>query len=143
MEGSKLPYDTWAVAIYLFLTNLKGVSSMKLHRDLEITQKSAWYLLHRLHEGLALGDVPFNGSVEVDETFMGSKRKNMSNAKRKALKDTGRGTVGKTAIVGMKDRETNENTAKVVDGTDAGTLQGFVTDNTDGSTLVYTDGASA
>ena len=52
MEGSKLGYQTWAIAIYLVMTNLKGVSSMKLHRDLEITQKSAWHLAHRLRESV-------------------------------------------------------------------------------------------
>ena len=50
MESSKLGYQTWAVAIYLFVTNLKGVSSMKLYRDLDVTQKTAWHLAHRIRE---------------------------------------------------------------------------------------------
>ncbi len=86
-------------------------------------------------------DSTFNGPVEVDETFIGGKRKNMSNAKRKALKDNGRGAVGKTAVVGIKDRETNDGAAIVVDNTDANTLQSFMTDNTEETATVYTDDA--
>ena len=71
IEGSKLNYQTWAIAMYLFLTNLKGVSSMKFHRDLEVTQKAAWHLAHRLREGLVPGNNPFAGPVEIDETFIG------------------------------------------------------------------------
>ena len=143
MEGSNIPYRKWAIAIYLFTTSLKGVSSMKLHRDLKISQKSAWYMMHRIREVYGTDNPLYDGPVEVDETYMGGKRKNMSNKKRKALKDTGRGAVGKTAVVGMKDRETNEVTATVVDDIDADTLQGFVTDNTENTATVYTDDARA
>ena len=141
MEGSNLDYQTWAVAIYLSLTSLKSVSSMKLHRDLSITQKSAWHLAHRLRESHGRVGEAFGGPIEVDETYMGGKRKNMSNAKRKNL--SGRGTVGKTVVIGMKDRGTNSVKAKVVDCADADTLQGFVRDNTEGGAMVYTDEAKA
>ncbi len=74
MEGSKLGYQTWAIALYLVMTGLKGVSSMKLHQDLEITQKSAWRLAHRLHKALEAGDAPlFLGPAEADETYIGGK----------------------------------------------------------------------
>ncbi|MCY4148262.1 MAG: IS1595 family transposase [Gammaproteobacteria bacterium] len=144
MENSRIPLRKWAVAIYLYSTSLTGISSMKLHRDLKITQKSAWFMLHRLRKAAGEGaGVRFNGPVEVDESYIGGKRKNMGNSKRAKLKDTGRGSVGKTAIVGMKDRETNEITAKVVDNANSGTLQGFVKDNADKDAKVYTDGATA
>ena len=145
MEGSKLPYRVWAIAIYLFATNLKGVSSMKLHRELGITQKSAWFMLHRLRETKAPGTGWFSGPVEVDETYMGGKRANMSNAKRKQLADegAGRGAVGKVAVVGIKDRETKQVRAQVVEHTDKPTLQGFVIDHTAPDATVYTDEASA
>ncbi len=78
-----------------------------------------------------------------DETYIGGKRSNMSNAKRKALEDTGHGAVGKAAVVGIKDRETSEVTATVVNDVDADTLQGFVTENTENAATVYTDGARA
>ena len=79
------------------------------------------------------------GPVEVDETYFGGKRKNMSKAKRKELAGTGRGAVGKTAVVGMKDRDSNKVTARVVEDTDAPTLQGFVADHAAPDAMVYTD----
>ena len=98
MEGSKIGYQDWIVAAFLVMTSLKSVSSMKLHRDLGITQKSAWFLAQRLRAALSEDSKLFSGPVEVDETYLGGKRKNMSNAKRKELADTGRGPVGKTAV---------------------------------------------
>ena len=143
MEGTKLPYRVWAIGLYLFTTNLKGISSMKLHRELGITQKSAWFMLHRLRNAVESGSGMFSGPVEVDETYMGGKRANMSNAKRKELAGTGRGAVGKVAIVGAKDRATRRVAAKVVESTDKSTLQGFVVEHTAPGATVYSDEASA
>ena len=131
------------VATFLLSTNLKSVSSMKLHRDLSITQKSAWFLAHRLRRALDRDGTMFSGPVEVDETYFGGKRRNMSNAKRKELAGTGRGSVGKIAVVGIKDRETKHVRAKVVQSTDKATLQGFVGEHTTPGATVYTDEASA
>ncbi len=143
MQGSHLGYQVWVIAIYLLTTSLKGQSSMKLHRDLEITQKSAWFLAHRIRKTFSDGSNPFAGPVEGDESYFGGRRKNMSNAKRKALAGTGRGAVGKTAVVGLKDRATNQVRAKVTERVDALTLQGFVVENTASDATVYTDDASA
>ena len=76
MEGSKLKYRIWAVGIYLFTTNIKGISSMKLQRELGIGQKAAWFMLHRLRKAFEVEVGPFSGTVEVDETFIGGKEKN-------------------------------------------------------------------
>ena len=139
MQASKIPLRKWAIAIYLCLTSLKSVSSMKLQRDIGVSQPTAWFMMHRIREAWGEDDdEPFDGPVEVDETYFGGKRRNMSNAKRKALAGTGRGAVGKTAVVGMKDRETNEVRAEVVTETDAETLQDFVEENTEEDATVYT-----
>lgn len=74
MEGSHLPLSKWAMAAYLLITNLKGVSSMKLHRDLGITQKTAWHLAHRIRKAWESNGGLFAGPVEMDETFVGGKR---------------------------------------------------------------------
>ncbi len=141
MEGSKLGYQTWAIAIYFVTTNLKGVSSMRLHRDLEITQRSAWYLAHRLRKCMDDGVELFRGPIEVDEVNLGGKRRNMPKSKRRQL--SGRGPVGKTAVVGAKDRETGQVAAMVVQSADKGTLHGFVEGHTVPNAKVYTDDAKA
>lgn len=142
LARSNVPMQKWALAIYLCLTSLKSVSSMKLHRDISVSQKTAWFMLHRIRQAWATNDdEPFDGPVEVDETYFGGKRKNMSNARRKKL--AGRGPVGKTAVVGAKDRATNRVAAEVVRSTDKETLQGFVKDHVAGDATVYTDEAKA
>ena len=102
MAGTKMPYRAWAVGIYLFSVNIKGVSSMRLHRELGIGQKAAWFMLHRLRFAFEEEPGQFLGPVEVDETHIGGKRKNKPLAKRKEL--SGRGPVDMTTVAGAKDR---------------------------------------
>ena len=141
---SRTTLRKWAIAIYLELTSLKSISSMKLHRDIGVTQKTAWFMLHRIREAWNArpNGNQFSGPVEVDETYMGGRRANMSNARRKELAGTGRGSVGKVAIVGAKDRASNRVVAKVVTSTDKPTLQGFVVEHTAPGATVYSDEAS-
>ena len=136
LEASNLGYDTWAIAIYLLTTGLKGVSSMKLHRDLEITQRSAWFLSMRLRKTWEDGTGQFLGPVELDESYIGGKERNKHAAKRE---HAGRGAVGKAAVLGAKDRATNSIAAEVVTSTDRETLHSFAVRNTAEGARIYTD----
>ena len=140
MEASNLGYQTWAMAIYLLTTNLKGVSSMKLHRDLGVTQKTAWYLAHRIRRTWEAGNKLYKGPVEVDETYIGGRETNKHKSKKL---NAGRGTIGKTAVIGVKDRHSNQVNAEVIESSDKSTLHGFVIDNARPKASVYTDDASA
>ena len=135
LQESKLGYQTWAIAIYLLTTSLKGVSSMKLHRDLGITQKSAWHLAHRIRETWGDDLPPFAGPVEVDETMVGGKERNKHQRDR--LHENW--PAGKTTVAGVMDRPTGRVSAAVVPATDARTLKRFVADRTDWQATVYTD----
>ena len=122
MEESRLPYRKWVLAIYLHMTSLKGVSSMKLHRDIGVTQKTAWFMLQRIRKAFRRDDddePPMSGPVEANEAYFGGREANKHKPKKL---NAGRGKVGKTAVVGVKDRQTNIVITKVVPDTKAATL---------------------
>ena len=134
---SPLPLRKWAIAIYLVTTNLKGVSSMKLHRDLDVSQPTAWFMLRRIREAFAKKDGVSSGTVEVDETYVDSKKSNKYESKKL---HSGRGTIGKPAVLRIKDRDTNKVKAKVIEFSKRSTLHGFIQDNVEeGSTLCFDD----
>ena len=139
MECSPLPIRKWVYAIYLDVTNLKGVSSMKLHRDIGVCQKTAWFMQQRIREAFASEGLVFMGPVEADESYFGGKRKNMPRSKRERM--TGRGPVGKTAVAGIKDRKSNQVAARVVSDTKSETMSRFIMEHTKPGARIYTDDA--
>ena len=139
LADSNIGFRDWALAIYLVLTNLKGVSSMKLHRDLGVTQKTAWFMLHRIREAMTdRQPEPFAGPVEADETYVGGKSINMHASRRKDVKP-GRSTGHKTAVVGVKDRTSNRVSARPVADASSRSLTGMISESVAEGATVFTD----
>ncbi len=136
MAHSNISLSTWAIGFYLMTTRPKGVSSIQLSKDLGITQKTAWFMAHRIRAALESANAKRAGPVEVDETYVGGKFRNRPLHKRFYQ---GRGAVGKAPVIGMRDRKTNLITAQVITSTGRRTLRGFVLKNTRTNTIVYTD----
>lgn len=104
-EDSAIPLDKWLVAIWMVANCKNGVSSYEVARDLGVTQKSAWFMLHRIR--LAMKDdssEPLSGLVEMDETFIGGKVKNMHKNKKPKGVSKSRGIQGKAIVVGLLER---------------------------------------
>lgn len=139
MEGSKLGFQVWVIAIYLMTTNLKGVSSMKFHRDLGVTQKTAWFLAHRLREAAEDSGGIFAGPVEVDETFIGGLERNKHASKKLHV---GGGSGGKTPVAGIRDRYSGLVYAEVVPQPTSKVMHAFVLDRIAQGAMVYTDDAT-
>ncbi len=128
VRTGSLGYRTRAVALFLLTTGLKGVSSMKLHRDPGVSRKSAWHLAHRIRACRERDQGLFAGPAEVDETCVGGKERNKKERNKHERKKAraGRGPVGKTPVAGARDRATNAVAARPLPGTAKGDLQGFV-----------------
>lgn len=156
MEDSAIPLEKWLPAVWAIVNDKNGISSWELHRSLGVTQKTAWFMLHRIRLGMSLQHKKFgargkmgdggkgDGAVEVDETFVGGKLRNMHRARRERFAaesgHTG-GSTGKTIVVGMLDREARQVRAKVVPNVKRETLQNEVLENVRYGTHVYTDDA--
>jgi len=134
-ERSHVPLHKWVYAMYLLVTARKGISSMQLAKEIGITQKSAWFVLHRLREACGNDTDILQGIVEVDETFFGGLESNKH--KNKKLNE-GRGAVGKMAVIGMRERG-GRTTAKPIDSNDSATIHAMIQENVLPKSQIMTD----
>jgi len=145
-EDSPIPLEKWLPAVWLVVSCKNGISSYEIHRALGVTQKSAWFMLHRIR--LAVQSKSFvkiggpGGEVEADETFVGGKIKNMHADKKLRYNKRG-GAFGKTIVMGFIDREARAARAKVIPNVKRETLQAEVLANVDKKAKLYTDNAPA
>lgn len=137
LEDSPIGLDKWLAALWIIVNSKNGVSSYELHRTLGITQKSAWFLSHRIRLAMQAGT--FNklcGEVEVDETYIGGLARNMHVNKRKRL---GTGGAGKVAVMGLLERH-GEVRTMIVENTIQEIMESNIRKHVESGTSVHTDG---
>lgn len=140
-DDTKLPLQQWFMAIYLIASHKKGISSYQLARDLGITQKSAWFMLHRIRYSFATPEFQekLNNTVEIDETFVGGKKQNMSAVKRESLNTTSKGHTHMTPVLGMIERNGYVKAFKVP-AVNKNSLIPIILNHVDSESTIITDG---
>lgn len=142
-EDTKIPLRKWMAAIWLITSHKKGIASTTLARDIAVTQKTAWFMLHRLRHAARTRSFnrQLSGTVEADETVIGGKSKNQSLSRRKARKAAGERlgpTTGKVIVMGLLERG-GELRAGVIEDTKADTLDNIVSHHVKAGAALYTD----
>lgn len=138
-EATKLPLSTWLSALYLFTSHKKGISSVQMAKDVGITQKSAWIILHKIRENFTeLQAEQMFGTIEVDETFVGGKNKNRHKDK-KVKYSQGRSFKDKTPVLGLYCRESGKVRTFVIPNTSRKAIQPVLFNNISEGSNVMTD----
>ena len=132
MEGSKIEVRMWLLAMWILGKSKKGMSSIQLANTLGVTQKTAWYMCHRIREACGL-DRQLEGAVEIDESYFGGKEANKHESQKK------NGPATKIPVVGMKERWSGRAIAKVVDGVDKTVLFKLIDKHVAKGSTIYTD----
>lgn len=135
LSESAIPLHKWLLAIYLMTSARKGISSMQLAKELGVTQKTAWFLEHRIREAYGFDNSPLGDKVEIDEVYIGGKEKNKHRNKRIKF---GRGGAGKQAVLGILERNGRVRAFKIKE-TNRQTLQAVIEQNVRVGSEVYTD----
>ena len=135
LAESPIDLHKWLMAIYLLHTDRKGVSSVQMAKELGVTQKTAWFLVHRIRKAMEHRGGLFSGEVEVDETFIGGKERNKHESKKQ---HAGRGPVGKQAVVGLRERD-GAVRAYPIEATDKSHLQSAIVENVKRGSTIYSD----
>src|SRR6266404_3573971 len=140
-EDSPIGLDRWLPAFWMIINAKNGVSSCEIARSLGVTQKTAWFMLHRIRLAVQDGSIcKFAGNVEVDETFIGGKARNMHKGTRKAK---GTGVAGKAAVLGLLERNSVKQSSrvrlKVVENVRRPSLQPHIRDHVEAGSQVHTD----
>lgn len=138
-EDSAIGLDKWLCAIWMLVNAKNGISSYEIHRALGVTQKSAWFMMHRIRIAMQEGSFEkLQGEIEVDETYVGGKVGNMHKSKIEAREKQGRGAVNKSIVMGLLERNGQVRT-KVIRRASKQTLQGEIRKNVVEGATVYTD----
>src|SRR5258705_3938250 len=143
-EASNIPLNKWFMAVYLCIAHKKGISSYQLGRDIGVSQKTAWFMLHRVRELMRPKEnIKLDNIVEVDEVYMGGKVGNMSKSKRTMLREQGLTMQTKTMVIGMIERGGQLKLINIGKSNNVIAIKPAIQNNVDNNAVIITDSMGA